>query len=841
MGRLAPILRMVAQRSAGHGRLFAAMTVGAVLAAGLMACVIIYSDAIRDLGLKYALNQQPDRATDMAVMSSSQEFTGKAYETRKATTDALIAQQGHIVTDVVHYARSATFYLTGPSAPLTEDENRPRAHFQSIDELMEHVHLVAGREPAQATLPPSGPPTIEVLAGKAAADQLGFGVGAEFDLHPHWQENAAPVRVVVAGLIEPNDADEAYWFGKTDRFAVTTTAWPTYPFFSDEQTLTTVLGGYLPDLDGAFETYAFVDRGKIDSGNARRVEDGVRGLDSAVRTQLQYSYLQTTLADTIANYREQLFFTRLPLFALMLQVVGIALFYLVMVSTAVVDRQAGEIALMKSRGASTAQVVAVFVLEGLGITVIGTVLGPLLAMASISLLGLTPPFHELSNGDLLDVSVGPWAFAMAALGSVMAFGALLWPAYRASRHSVTHYKAHVSRPDQQSAFLKYYLDLVLIGVAAFLFYQLRQRGSLTTENVFGDLSADPLLLATPSLFMLMVALVFLRIFPLVLKVALWLSRGLKGPTVSLGLTRMARAPVQHSRLILLLILTTAVGMFAAGFRSTLERGYEDRASYLAGADVRLEDVREPLNQTPAEFERTLAPVINSRTVSPAVRLESSYSPTRLSSVSVELLGIDPGRFGKVLNWRGDFASKSKDDLMKAITYQPQPPAEAPVEVPADAQWIGAWARIDGNPAPYFLGIRLVDEEGGYWEYRLAGTNGPAIGRRGGGVVPTGEWGFYAAALENPSVRPNGTARRPVGAKLDSLFIQIPAPYPPGGEQVTAYLDDVEVTAGDPGDWSNGFPGGRVLEGFDSQGRYDLVRGASLNGSPGAFNQSSGDQ
>ena len=37
----------------------------------------------------------------------------------------------------------------------------------------------------------------------------------------------------------------------------------------------------------------------------------------------------------------------------MVQIVGIALYYLVMVSNMLVERQAGEIALLKSRGAST--------------------------------------------------------------------------------------------------------------------------------------------------------------------------------------------------------------------------------------------------------------------------------------------------------------------------------------------------------------------------------------------------------------------------------------------------------------------------------------------------------
>ena len=47
---------------------------------------------------------------------------------------------------------------------------------------------------------------------------------------------------------------------------------------------------------------------------------------------------------------------------------------------------------------------------------------------------------------------------------------------------------------------------------------------------------------------------------------------------------MVRSPLHYSRLILLLLLATSVGMFAAGFRATLEQSYSDRAAYQSGAD-----------------------------------------------------------------------------------------------------------------------------------------------------------------------------------------------------------------------------------------------------------------
>ena len=819
MPLLASILRMVAQRSAGHGRLFAAMAAGALVSAGLMACVVIYSDAIRDLGLKYALESRPEHETDLLVASSNADFAGNAFATRRSTTDSLIqSHAGNIVTDVVRYGRTSTFYLAPEGEPLPTTEDRPRAHFQFADRLEDHVDLVEGRAPAPLdSADPNQPPLIEVWAGVAAAEQHGIAIGDTFTLYPHWRPDR-PVTVTVVGLIAPKDPDEAYWFGRTDRFRVDTPSWPTYPFFVPEPSLTGGLATYLPDLDGSFETYAFVDVSRIDNENARSVEDRIRGLDGAVRSSLQFSYLQTGLADTLGAYREQLFFTRLPLFALMVQVVAIALFYLVMVSTAVVERQAGEVALMKSRGASDLQVLGVFALEGAAIALLATLLGPPLAALAIMLLGLTPPFHDLSGGELLEVGLSPWAFAMAALGALLAYAALLWPAYRATHHSIARQRQLLSRPPRQSAFMRYYLDLVLLAIGAFAFYQLRQRGSFVTESVFGDLSADPLLLATPSLFMLTVALVFLRLFPVVLRAVLWLVSKTRGATLALGLTRMARAPMHHSRLILLLLLTTAVGMFAAGFRSTLENGYEDRAAYRAGSDVRFADIRQPSGLPPAAFEAEITRVAGERQIASVVRIPGYYSEGRLHSEDVQLLGVELDDFRDVTFWRGDFASRPLGSLLDAIRYEPGPPPVEPPAIPPGSRTLGIWAIFpEVQGAGLQAGVRLRTESGLFREYRLRP------------VFSDGDWTLYAATLD-----PVPSDDDP--AVLDAIYLQLGGGGPRIVESYEALLGPVVASNAElPPSGVTQLPGLKPVDALDDPARYELLRGATLEGNPGAFN------
>ena len=107
----------------------------------------------------------------------------------------------------------------------------------------------------------------------------------------------------------------------------------------------------------------------------------------------------------------------------------------------------------------------VYLVEGSALTLFAVVLGPLLASGVIRLLGPTPPFADLSQGQLLRVALTPEAFGMAALGAVLALVALLWPAYRASGASMVHYKQSLARPAKQPLFLRYYLDLVLVGGA----------------------------------------------------------------------------------------------------------------------------------------------------------------------------------------------------------------------------------------------------------------------------------------------------------------------------------------------------------------------------------------
>lgn len=837
MRHLSTILPIVLHRAAASWRLLATVIVGVVLSAALMSTVVLYSDTVRDLGLQHALAVEDPFDLDIRVLSSTQRLNPGEYDTiQDAYSVHTAALEASITEDTARFVRSATFFPTTTGGVVQDDDPlRPRAHFQAATDLKDHIELLEGRfpDPALPTGDPSIPPTVEVLLSATIAAREGLDVGTTLDLYPFWDEEAAPVEIVIVGLFEPIENDERYWGEGTKRWLGPATSWPTYSLFvPSDRVIVEAVAGYLPTIDGITEWVGLVDIDKVNSRNAASIEAQIGGMRGALHAAVARTSVTTGLDPAINTYQSKLFFTRLPLFALMLQVVGIVLYYLVMVASMLQERQTGEIALLRSRGASIYQVVGMTAIEGAVICGTAAILGPFLAIGGIAVLGLTPPFQDLSGGELLRVPLTRMAFVMAGLGAALAFVALLVPAYQAARRTMVDYKTTLARPDQQPIFLRYYLDLVLIGAAAFAFYQLRQQDSLVTERLFGDLSADPLLLISPTLFMLMVALVFVRLFPLVLRLVSVATARLRGPTVALGTWRMVRSPMQYSRLILLLLLATAVGMFAAGFRATLERSYDDRAAYEAVAGARIADVRFPLGLPTDEFTSAVQEATQANTVAPVVRLRGSYRPAIFERVDLDVVGVHPEEAAAMLFWRGDFASGSLDELLAKVKQDPGFEPTIGLPLPTDSSYVGIWVFTSQSQDRAQPWVRFRAEDGEYFDYRLSGPSEQ---------VEDGGWQFFAADLRRlPRTR---QLRQPPPLWLDSVYVRILGPPPQFPETETMLFDDLQVKSGEvdleevissqePSGWE-------LVEDFEDQTGYELITGATIVGDPGSMSRTRG--
>ena len=739
--RSLPILAI--RRMAGNWRLLSSVVLGTMIAGAILSATIIYSDAIRDLGLKFALEQQEPTALDLKVFRSTQTAGTEAYQRAEDRVGRAAANAlGTTSAGVVRQGASATFYPTAAGQmPDLRDDTRPRSNIVFRSDLESFVHLVDGELP-EAMAPGADGPLLAAI-GSRTAELNGISVGDQFDLFPFWDATAAPLPLLVVGIIDANDLEERYWAGDLTALDAPSRSWETVFFHVPESTFFGVLADRFPEIVADYDSIFQVNLEELNARNALPIASRLSGVQSAIDQTEDRTRVVTDLTVVLRTFDEKLFFTRIPLFVLLLQIGGIVAYYLVMVSTMLTERQTAEISTLRSRGATTGQLLAQYGVEGVILAAIAIITGPPLAALVISALGPTPAFSALSDGAFLDVRLSGQAYVLAGVGAIIAFISLIVPAWFATRRTVVEFKRATARPRSTPAFMRYYLDVALVLLVALVFWRLSQQDQLFTETLFGETQADPFLLATPAVFMVTVGIVFLRLFPVLLQGVSWGVSWTRSVATVVSLRSLVRNPTHYTRLVLLLMFATGVGMFGATFSATLTQSYRERADYVAGGDVRAENLRTLSAVGTTVFLESVE-AVPSEAVMPVVRTGGSIELLGRFE-RIELLGIDPTQFREVAFWRDDFAVASFEEIVSTLEAN-DPPERLGVEFPASAAQVGVWLKAveiaggfsatvsvrdaNGVPGGFYVGSFAPRDEGGSeWRF-FSGTLTQQVGRTG---------------------------------------------------------------------------------------------------------------
>jgi hypothetical protein len=204
-------------------------------------------------------------------------------------------------------------------------------------------------------------------------------------------------------------------------------------------------------------------------------------------------------------------------------------------------------------------------------------------------------------------------------------------------------------------------------VCALGYLELDQFGGLGTREALGGAST-PLLLAAPGLLLLAGALLVLRVFPLLVEVGARLVARGRGATGMLTLARVARNSAGPSRLTLLLALAVGLGLFALTFDGSLVRSAADRASYQAGADLRVVERGPEPAAADVLLQARLVALPGVQGVTAVFRDPACISAGQASQ-PIDLLSVDPLSWARVAgatSWRADYASVPLASLMRSL-------------------------------------------------------------------------------------------------------------------------------------------------------------------------------
>ena len=159
----------------------------------------------------------------------------------------------------------------------------------------------------------------------------------------------------------------------------------------------------------------------------------------------------------------------------------------------------------------------------------------------------------------------------------------------ASRQGMVEFRQTGARPPRAPFIHRSYLDLLALVLIGLIWWQIQARGSFLVRSLgTGELEVDVSLLLGPLLGLLALGLLVMRLFPIGISVVARAAETVGPVWLVQGLWRVSRDPIMPGSLVVLLMLTTALGVMGSTFSSTIERSQRDRALYDSGANLRVE-------------------------------------------------------------------------------------------------------------------------------------------------------------------------------------------------------------------------------------------------------------
>jgi ABC-type lipoprotein release transport system permease subunit len=516
--------------------------------------------------------------------------------------------------------------------------------------------------------------TLQALVTTQMAATFGLKVGDTVKA-TEFGDHSRTITVRITGIWHPVNPQDAFWNGQVFTTSSDPNSTQTYPV------LLTYDGFFtgLRQFAGLSMTQGWIYYGqpqRITAANLLSVVSNVGDFRSRINGDLlavsgvSDAAVHSALDSILNGVNQQEALLAQPLYVIAVQVVGLALLFVAAMAGLLIEGQSQEIALLKSRGLSGAQILGVYLTQGMVLGVVAMVIGPVLAAAlSLALVHKLLPAAittaAIDSGFLSQIASPRAVLVPAVAGTVLGIATIVLAALQAAQRDILAFRREEARPSRPPLWRRYYLDVALAALCVVGYYELGQFGSASTRLAVSASSANPLLLASPALLLLAGALLVLRLVPWAAALGERLAARGRGITAVLAFAQVERTPGRYTRLTMLLVLAVGLGLFALTFNATLARNVSDRVAYSVGADLRLTENLAETGSLGERIQAKLQQVPGVASVTPVYRtLESTTAD--LGNQSVDLLAIDPATFGQVagpVSWRADYASQSLDQLM----------------------------------------------------------------------------------------------------------------------------------------------------------------------------------
>ncbi len=711
-------LRFVQRRARGDRFLAIGVLIAVFLAATVAAGGPIYLRSLERVGMADVVDTLGVHNKNLAVVSSWIPLESTAIEEADAQVDSAVSDALlPLIQRRSTRIKSRAHFWGLNDTEIARGEFVSRAYFHEMEDMFDEVTYVEGRPPnTNLRTDENGDMIVEVAVYEPRSNQLRHGDVLEdlnigdIILATSISRSAGIVKGEIVGKFIEIEPRGEFWLGSP---ATILEPVPPTQFGGRENPIVlftandAIAAGVGPSNAGLPMNYMrvlFTDPERISLTKAGVIVSATDHFEQVITDDMPRATALLGLRASTRRMSTKMLFLRLP--ALLLAALGVAVvgYYLFLVSGLIARRRELETAMLRSRGLSTLQVVRVQVIEAVVTVALPAAVAPLLASAAIGLAGRLPVFKSLTGGQNLPVELSLMAWAWAAGAALVAFIIVLVPTLAIARSGLADVDRSRARPDRPPVFQRLYFDLLIVILGGLFLWEITTRGVATTDRD-GEIVTDPTLLFAPVMLLISVALLVLRVFPLVTKAGSWLATRFTSASAAVGFWRLSRSPYWYAWPVLLIILGVGLGVMVGTLGSTLERSSREQIFYDNGTNFRIQPGSSRTDVRPADIaELTAIEGVNSATM--AFRQNAKIGTTN-RGLEFTVLGVESERFGEMAWFRDDFSDVDLGTLLERVNVPAKP---EPIILPEGATTISAWTKQDPYVIDHFFWIVLKDSE-----------------------------------------------------------------------------------------------------------------------------------
>ena len=525
---------------------FAAILVAVTLSAGAP----VYLRSLEQLAFQTALRRLPEKAVQVHVLAPNTVLASAAIAgADEALAEALNGTIAGAYAGHAKYLRGAVQLVGHPEHPIPDegiaDITITRGFLHHLSDLESHVRVLEGRMATGSVSTTPGGPELEAVVSEEVADGFEIHVGDVMRLRPS-VEARKEVLARIVGVIEVGDPDSEYWrfasvymetpplelnlpsgFEETVPDGVDIPEVHMLPMFVAEGAMIEAVNAAYPGSLVKPNWFILLDKERMARWPVADAERRMAEFRDAITSAMPGSAVTASGAkNLIDELRRRSFLTQAPMLVLMLLTVITVLFFMVMMVSYIVGSRESDASLLRTRGAGIVEVLRLYALEGAVMVAAAAIAGPFLAFGAVALSGRLPYFGDITGGSLLPIRFDYWPFAMAGGAALVCLAILVGPGTAGARMGLLIHKLRSSRPPTVPFFHRYHLDVALLVLGGLVFWELEARGNVASGGLFEAAEINETLLAAPVLLLIVVALLFMRLFPLLIRYVSGESPGL---------------------------------------------------------------------------------------------------------------------------------------------------------------------------------------------------------------------------------------------------------------------------------------------------------------------------